>query len=158
MLPENHYTALGVARSPDKKLLHTGPREPNGARLSGLIDTGITAAADWSLYTWSGLRLAVGDAALSPGIIRFVMLAIVSAIYLNVAFSHTRLEEDRGVYDNICYLRQAHLFRTNGLLGGLDTNLPGARYVARKVEQSGLADQFATAAPCHGYMPITHHR
>ena len=34
----------------------------------------------------------------------------------------SRWSESRGVYDDICYLRQAHLFQQFGL-GGLDTNI-----------------------------------
>jgi hypothetical protein len=120
-----------------------------------LIDTGITAAAGPLSNNSLGQRLAIGAAVFSPGIIRFVMLAIMSAIYLSVAISHTRLDEDVGVYDNICYLRQAHLFRTNGPLGGLDTDIPDASYVARKVEQSGLTGQFDPSLPCHKYLSVT---
>jgi hypothetical protein len=115
----------------------------------------IAADMNWLPNSWLGLRLAIGGPAFSSSVIRFVILAIVSAIYLSVALSHTRLVEDYGVYDNICYLRQAHLFRTNGLLGGLGTDIPDAHYVARKVEQSGLTDQFATSVPCHNYISVT---
>ena len=34
----------------------------------------------------------------------------------------SRWSENRGVYDDVCYLRQAHLFQRFGL-GGIDTNV-----------------------------------
>ena len=43
--------------------------------------------------------------------------------------------EIRGVYDDICYLRQAHLFQRFGL-DGLDTNISrdDDRYLAEKLK------------------------
>jgi hypothetical protein len=156
MVRKSHDTTLGAGQASDNNFARAGNRELRGARRPGVVDTGIAAITSWLAKSWLGARLAGGGtAALPSGIIRLVMLAIVSAIYLSVSLSHTRLVEDRGVYDNICYLRQAHLFRTNGLLGGLDTDLPDARYIARIVEQSGLTGQFATSVPCHTSIPVT---
>jgi hypothetical protein len=59
--------------------------------------------------------------------------------------------ERTGVYDDICYLRQAHLFQRFGL-GGFDTDISrdDDRYfatLAREVGYAAWADQ--TRAPCH---------
>jgi hypothetical protein len=59
--------------------------------------------------------------------------------------------ERTGVYDDICYLRQAHLFQRFGL-GGFDTNIAhdDDRYfatLAREIGYPAWADP--TRAPCH---------
>lgn len=82
-------------------------------------------------------------------------MAVSFAIFLSIAISHTRLVEDRGVSDDICYLRQAHLFRSHGVVGGLDTDNEGARYVFKKAQELGLANTLPTALPCHSYSPAT---
>ena len=47
---------------------------------------------------------------------------ICLVILLSNIWTISRWNESRGVYDDICYLRQAHLFQKFGL-GGLDTNI-----------------------------------
>jgi hypothetical protein len=75
-------------------------------------------------------------------------------------WSMSRWSESRGVYDDICYLRQAHLFQRFGF-GGLDTNL--ARdddgYLASKLKEIGF-DRWRdpAAAPCHVLMPNSEKR
>lgn len=59
--------------------------------------------------------------------------------------------ERTGVYDDICYLRQAHLFQRFGL-GGIDTNISrdDDRYfatLAREIGYAAWADPHS--APCH---------
>lgn len=65
--------------------------------------------------------------------------------------------ESRGVYDDICYLRQAHLFQRFGL-DGLDTDIArdDDHYLSSKLKEIGFA-QWAEA-PCHSLMPRTHRR
>jgi len=61
------------------------------------------------------------------------------------------------VYDDICYLRQAHLFQRFGL-GGLDTDISrdDDRYLAAKLKEIGFPTWSDTAtAPCHTPMPAT---
>ncbi|WP_036053546.1 hypothetical protein [Bradyrhizobium sp. URHD0069] len=65
--------------------------------------------------------------------------------------------EIRGVYDDICYLRQAHLFQKFGF-SDLDTNV--ARddddYLSEKLKEIGYPDWNDTSkAPCHPLMPAT---
>jgi hypothetical protein len=63
--------------------------------------------------------------------------------------------EIRGVYDDICYLRQAHLFQRFGL-DGLDTNISrdDDRYLAEKLKAIDFQTwSDTTTAPCHTLMP-----
>src|ERR1700749_5216933 len=62
--------------------------------------------------------------------------------------------EARGVYDDVCYLRQAHLFQRFGL-GGLDTNLSrdDDHYLASKLKEIGFSAP--QHPPCHTPMPAT---
>jgi hypothetical protein len=65
--------------------------------------------------------------------------------------------EIRGVYDDICYLRQAHLFQRFGL-DGLDTNISrdNDRYLSEKLKAMDFATwSDPTTAPCHTLMPAT---
>ena len=48
----------------------------------------------------------------------FGLLAVLAS---NI-WTMSRWSEARGVYDDVCYLRQAHLFQKYGL-GGIDTNI-----------------------------------
>ena len=72
-------------------------------------------------------------------------------------WSVSRWNESRGVYDDICYLRQAHLFQRFGL-GGLDTNLAGDddHYLAAKWAAIGYPA--SQPPPCHTLMPATNKR
>jgi hypothetical protein len=68
--------------------------------------------------------------------------------------------EIRGVYDDICYLRQAHLFQRFGF-DGLDTNIlrDDDRYLAGKLKAIDFPTwNDATTAPCHTLMPATKKR
>ena len=66
------------------------------------------------------------------GFVCFVVLAC------NV-WSMSHWNESRGVYDDVCYLRQAHLFQRFGL-GGLDTNFSrdDDHYLASKLKEIGF--------------------
>src|ERR1700682_622450 len=69
----------------------------------------------------------------------------------------SRWSESRGVYDDICYLRQAHLFQKSGI-GGLDTNISrdDDHYLSSKLKEIGFPTWSDTAtAPCHTPMPAT---
>jgi hypothetical protein len=69
----------------------------------------------------------------------------------------SRWNEARGVYDDVCYLRQAHLFQRFGL-GGLDTDVArdDDHYLSSKLKEIGFpAWSDITRAPCHTPMPAT---
>jgi hypothetical protein len=72
----------------------------------------------------------------------------------------SRWDEARGVYDDVCYLRQAHLFRQYGI-GGLNTDIArdDDHYLSSKLKEIGFADwSNPAAAPCHTLMPATNKR
>ena len=81
---------------------------------------------------------------------------VFSIIFLVILASNVRLishwTESRGVYDDICYLRQAHLFKRFGYWSGLDTSLARENdgYLAGKLRSIGFANwNEPTRAPCH---------
>ncbi len=72
-------------------------------------------------------------------------------------WSMSRWSEARGVYDDVCYLRQAHLFQRFGL-GGLDTDISrdDDHYLSSKLKEIGFpTSSDARTAPCHTPMPAT---
>jgi hypothetical protein len=84
------------------------------------------------------------------GLLCFLILA-------SNVWSMSRWNEARGVYDDICYLRQAHLFQKFGL-GGLDTDVSrdDDHYLSSKLKEIGFAAwSDPTKAPCHTPMPAT---
>jgi hypothetical protein len=69
--------------------------------------------------------------------------------------SMSHWNEARGVYDDICYLRQAHLFQRFGL-GGIDTDISrdDDGYLKSKLKEIGFPTwNDAATAPCHNSMP-----
>jgi hypothetical protein len=71
--------------------------------------------------------------------------------------SMSHWNEARGVYDDVCYLRQAHLFQ-RFRLGGFDTDISrhDDHYLTLKLKEVGLPSwNDVTAAPCHTPMPGT---
>jgi hypothetical protein len=82
------------------------------------------------------------------GVLCFLILA-------SNVWSMSRWSEARGVYDDICYLRQAHLFQKFGVRG-LDTDIAhnDDHYLQTKLKAIGFAAwQDPAAAPCHTVMP-----
>src|SRR5437764_12592504 len=62
--------------------------------------------------------------------------------------------ELRGVYDDVCYLRQAHLFQRFGL-GGLNTDISrdDDHFLAEKLKEIGFPSwRDAKTFPCHTLM------
>jgi hypothetical protein len=82
------------------------------------------------------------------GLLCFLILA-------SNVWSMSRWNEARGVYDDVCYLRQAHLFQKFGL-GGLDTDISrdDDGYLSAKLKEIGFPTWNDPAtAPCHTPMP-----
>jgi len=86
---------------------------------------------------------------------------IVGILFLGVLVSNvlaiSRWNESRGVYDDVCYLRQAHLFQRFGL-AGLETDISkdDDRYLAgklRDIRHAAWSDPMS--APCHSTMAKT---
>src|SRR6185436_14926326 len=63
--------------------------------------------------------------------------------------------ESRGVYDDVCYLRQAHLFERFGLRGAnTDTTIDDDHYLKDKLKAIGFAEwNDVKRAPCHTLIP-----
>jgi hypothetical protein len=69
-------------------------------------------------------------------------------------WSMSRWNEARGVYDDVCYLRQAHLFQRFGL-SGFDTDIArdDDHYLTSKLKEIGYPTwNDAATAPCHNAM------
>lgn len=84
------------------------------------------------------------------GIIFLVMLA-------SNIWTISRWSESRGVYDDVCYLRQAHLFKQFGL-DGLNTDIKrdDDHYLANKLKEIRYPEwNVASRAPCHVWMDKT---
>ena len=65
--------------------------------------------------------------------------------------------ESRGVYDDICYLRQAHLFQKHGL-AGIDTNIAfdDDHYLKDRLKEIGFSGwNDPKRTPCHTYIPAS---
>ena len=83
-----------------------------------------------------------------------VLCALVLASNL---WSMSRWNEARGVYDDVCYLRQAHLFQRFGP-SGFDTDISrdDDHYLTSKLKEIGYPTwNDAATAPCHNAMPRT---
>jgi hypothetical protein len=83
-------------------------------------------------------------------------LGLFAVVASNV-WSISRWSESRGVYDDICYLRQAHLFQKFGF-AGLDTNISrdDDDYLVLKLREIGFPNWSNPAlAPCYNLMPVT---
>ncbi|MGW1424788.1 hypothetical protein ACWAT4_32215 [Bradyrhizobium manausense] len=88
-------------------------------------------------------------------IAKFAFGLICLAILASNILTMSRWSEARGVYDDICYLRQAHLFQRFGA-GGLDTNAvrDDDRYFEGKLKEIGFAERKDPIRwPCHNPMP-----
>src|SRR5258708_21613042 len=73
-------------------------------------------------------------------------------------WSMSRWSEARGVYDDVCYLRQAHLFQQFGL-GGLyiDLSRDDDHYLASRVKEIGFSSSSHPATiPWHTLTPATY--
>ena len=82
------------------------------------------------------------------GIIFLVMLA-------SNIWTISRWSESRGVYDDVCYLRQAHLFQKFGL-DGLNTDIARDEdhYLANKLKEINFPGwNDVTRIPCHTLIP-----
>jgi hypothetical protein len=75
-------------------------------------------------------------------------------LFATQVWSMSRWNEVRGVYDDICYLRQAHLFQRFGL-AGLDTDISrdDDGYFAAKLKEINFPA--GDLPPCHTPMPAS---
>jgi hypothetical protein len=78
-------------------------------------------------------------------------------VLVNNIMSISGWTESRAVYDDICYLRQAHLFERFGL-GGIDTDIArdDDHYLREKLKEIDFKTwDDPTTAPCHTFMPVS---
>jgi hypothetical protein len=75
-------------------------------------------------------------------------------LFATQVWSMSHWNEARGVYDDVCYLRQAHLFQRFGL-AGLDTHIAhdDDGYLVRKLKEINYPPN--DPPPCHTPMPAT---
>jgi hypothetical protein len=88
-------------------------------------------------------------------IFRIAVSLICLLILTSNGVSMSRWSETRGVYDDVCYLRQAHLFQRFGITG-LDTNISrdDDHYFQGRLKAIDFADwNDPKRWPCHNPMP-----
>ncbi|HMF69374.1 MAG TPA: hypothetical protein VK602_17400 [Phyllobacterium sp.] len=88
---------------------------------------------------------------LKPYFLKLIFSFICLGVLASNFWTMRNWTERTGVYDDICYLRQAHLFQRFGL-GGFDTNITrdDDRYFATLAREIGYeAWNDPTRAPCH---------
>jgi hypothetical protein len=81
-------------------------------------------------------------------------IALLVVLASNI-WTMSRWSESRGVYDDVCYLRQAHLFQKHGL-AGIDTNIvfDDDDYLKNRLKAIGFAEwNIAARIPCHTSIP-----
>ena len=81
---------------------------------------------------------------------------VLLLILISNIWTISKWNESRGVYDDICYLRQAHLFQRFGA-SGLDTNISkdDDGYMLRKLQEINFPDPGDPARwPCHTFTPV----
>jgi hypothetical protein len=106
------------------------------------------------------MRAAVTSIAYPTGKMKLLKLVCGFVCLLVLAsnvWSMSRWNEARGVYDDVCYLRQAHLFQRFGL-NGFDTEISGDddHYLASKLKEIAFPTwDDPTTAPCHTLMPAS---
>ncbi|WFU15606.1 hypothetical protein [Bradyrhizobium sp. CB3481] len=89
------------------------------------------------------------------GVLRLICSVAFLAVLASNVWTMSRWSESRGVYDDVCYLRQAHLFQKYGL-AGIDTNIvfDDDDYLKNKLKAIGFAEwNVASRTPCHTFIP-----
>lgn len=89
--------------------------------------------------------------------LKAVFAFLCLAVLASQLWAMSRWNETRGVYDDICYLRQAHLFQRFGL-AGLETDIShdDDHYLTSKLKEIGYPGwSNAATAPCHMQMQRT---
>jgi hypothetical protein len=116
----------------------------------GKISTHAQIESSDRLFSRSAVEKAMKYLKVACGFVCFLILA-------SNVWTISRWNEARGVYDDVCYLRQAHLFQKFGL-DGLDTNISrdDDHYLSSKLQEIGFATWRDVATiPCHTLMPAT---
>src|SRR6478735_7945886 len=91
------------------------------------------------------------------GVLKLLCAVGFLAVLASNIWMMSRWSESRGVYDDVCYLRQAHLFERFGLRG-IDTNLTfdDDHYLKAKLKEIGFPEwNDPKRIPCHTYIPAS---
>jgi hypothetical protein len=89
------------------------------------------------------------------GVLKLLCAIGFLAVLASNIWTTSRWSESRGVYDDVCYLRQAHLFQKFGLRG-IDTNVAydDDHYIKNKLKAIGYAEwNDVKRFPCHTFIP-----
>jgi hypothetical protein len=89
------------------------------------------------------------------GVLKLLFAIGLLAVLASNVWTMSRWSESRGVYDDVCYLRQAHLFQKFGL-GGIDTNVTydDDHYLKNKLKAISFAEwNDVKRVPCHTFIP-----
>jgi hypothetical protein len=90
------------------------------------------------------------------GVLKLLCAIGLLAVLASNVWTMSRWSESRGVYDDVCYLRQAHLFQKFGFRG-IDTNIAydDDHYVKNKLKAIGFAEwNDVKRIPCHTFIPV----
>ncbi|MEH2500060.1 putative membrane protein [Bradyrhizobium sp. AZCC 1678] len=89
------------------------------------------------------------------GILKLLCAIGFLVVLASNVWNISRWSESRGVYDDICYLRQAHLFERFGLRGiDTDVTFDDDHYLKSGLKAIGYAEWYdVKRAPCHPFIP-----
>ncbi|WP_108522532.1 hypothetical protein [Bradyrhizobium algeriense] len=89
------------------------------------------------------------------GILKLLCAIGFLVVLASNVWNISRWSESRGVYDDICYLRQAHLFERFGLRGiDTDVTFDDDHYLKSSLKAIGYAEWHdVKRAPCHPFIP-----
>jgi hypothetical protein len=89
------------------------------------------------------------------GILKLLCAIGFLVVLASNVWNISRWSESRGVYDDICYLRQAHLFERFGLRGiDTDVTFDDDHYLKSGLKAIGYAEWHdVKRAPCHPFIP-----
>ncbi|CAN5461374.1 hypothetical protein BH11PSE4_BH11PSE4_41160 [soil metagenome] len=89
---------------------------------------------------------------------KFLCALAVVGVFASMVMAFSRWNEHRGIYDDVCYFRQSHLFQKYGPINGLDTDLLTETdgYLRSKLQEISYPyiDDLNNQ-PCHHLMPAT---
>ena len=108
----------------------------------------------------SANEIAIASDAHKPNLMvvfRIFCLLLILIVYTSDVWRMSRWSESRGVYDDVWYLRQAHLFQRFGIKGiDTDVSLDDDRYLSKKLKEIGFPTwQDVTTTPCARHIPAT---
>ncbi|MEH2532194.1 hypothetical protein V1274_003203 [Bradyrhizobium sp. AZCC 1614] len=94
------------------------------------------------------------------GVLKLLCAIGFLAVLASNVWTISRWSESRGVYDDICYLRQAHLFQKYGLDGfNTDITRDDDRFLSGKLKEISFPDwNDPTKMPCHIWNAKTNKR